>query len=108
MKKEKILAGKAGELASKVKVWLKRNMTAARRARRVRRKAADYYWGMVHHCARLSAHDHGYAYLVHRVGPFAGPEVEQIRRPDTVSLAETSNYVVVKDGYVYGLDKSIG
>ena len=42
----------------------------------------------------------------HRVGIFGGPVVEQITRPECVSLSETDRCVIVKDGYVYELTKN--
>ena len=62
-----------------------------------------YYYGTVHNCARVSAVNKTLSFAVHRIGIFGGPVVEQITRPECVSLSETDKCVIVKDGYVYEL-----
>lgn len=73
------------------------------RAIRVKGEVNAYYHGIVHNCARVSAVNKSLAFAVHRVGVFGGPVVEQITRPECVSLSETDKCVIVKDGYVYEL-----
>lgn len=77
------------------------------RAWQIRKNAELYYDSMVRHCAKLSRHDHSFAFIVHRVGAFGGPDIDQIERPKTVELTETDNCVVIKDGLVYELKREI-
>ena len=75
------------------------------RAVRMKSEVNAYYYGTVHNCARVSAVNKSLSFAVHRVGIFGGPVVEQITRPECVSLSETDRCVIVKDGYVYELRK---
>ena len=59
--------------------------------------------GIVHNCCRVSAANKELAFVVHRVGVFGGPVIEQIARPENVQISETDDCVVVKDGRVYQL-----
>ena len=88
-------------------LWRKvRRATLVRmRAIRVKSEVNAYYHGTVHNCARVSAVNKTLSFAVHRVGIFGGPEVEQITRPDVVSLCESDDCVVVKDGYMFELKK---
>ena len=86
-------------------VWRKvyRATLVTMRGIRMRGTVKDYYNGVVHNCARVSAANNILAFAVHRRGVFGGPVVEQIKRPDVVSLAETDGCAIIKDGYVYEL-----
>ena len=75
------------------------------RAVRIKGEVNAYYHGMVHNCARVSAANRSLSFAVHRVGVFGGPLVEQITRPECVSLSETDRCVIVKDGMVYELKR---
>lgn len=89
-------------------LWRKVRRATLVRMRAVRTKSEvnAYYYGTVHNCARVSAVNNTLSFAVHRVGIFGGPVVEQITRPECVSLSETDRCVIVKDGYVYELTKN--
>lgn len=66
-----------------------------------------YFDGIVHNCCRVSANNNDLAFAIHRVGVFGGPVIEQIARPENVSLSETDDCVIVKDGQVYQLKREV-
>lgn len=83
-----------------------KRVLAVKKAQALKREAEAYFDAQVHHCCRVSANNHSLAYAVHRVGPFGGPRVEQIARPDVVQLSELDDCIVVKDGNAYELTRS--
>ena len=86
-------------------VAVARKIRAYYKAKYLGMEADAYFDGVVHNCCRVSAANNSLAFAIHRVGPFGGPVVEQIQRPNDVLLHEKGDYVVVKDGYVYELRK---
>lgn len=83
-----------------------RFLTVWNRARKVSKEAKLYFDGVVHNCSRVSRANHALAFAVHKVGIFGGPVIEQIRRPDCITLTEKSNCVIIKDGDIYELKKN--
>ena len=73
------------------------------RAKKIKAEANSLYFGMVHHCRRLSQLDHQFAFVVKHKGVFGGPDVCQIDRRDDLLISELNNCVVIKDGKVYEL-----
>lgn len=82
-----------------------KKVLAVKRARSIKNEADIYFRSQVHHCCGVSSNNHELAFIVERVGIFRGPKVQQISKPQTVSLSEMNNYVVVKDGHVYELTR---
>ena len=75
------------------------------RAKSMKANTGRYFDGIVHNCCRVSANNNDLAFAIHRVGVFGGPVIEQIQRPENVSLSETDDCVIVKDGFVYHLTR---
>ena len=76
------------------------------RAKRVKDDTALRFDGIVHNCCGVSGNNHQLAFIIHREGVFGYPRVEQIQRPQDVTLSESDNCVVVKDGYAYELRRA--
>ncbi len=74
---------------------------------RITKEANAKFDSAVRACANISWNNNSLAYIVSHIGPFGGPVVEQIERPDVVVISETDNYIVVKDGKIYKLTKWI-
>lgn len=70
----------------------------------IRREAEASFAGAVHNCCRVSANNHSLAFAIHR-SVKGYPRIERIKRPDVVSLCESDDCVVVKDGYMFELRK---
>ena len=81
----------------------KSSLRALLRLRHIKDVAPRLFDGAVHHCARLSALNRSLAFVVIRVKPFGGPKVERIDRPRVISLSETDECIVVRDGHVFEL-----
>ena len=77
------------------------------RAKSMKANTGRYFDGIVHNCCRVSANNNDLAFAIHRVGVFGGPVIEQIARPENVSLSETDDCVIVKDGQVYQLKREV-
>lgn len=73
------------------------------RAKRVKDETALRFDGIVHNCCKVSENNHSLSFIVHRDGVFGHPRVEQVKRPLDVTISESDNCVVVKDGYAYEL-----
>ena len=82
-----------------------KRIVAYYRSKALKANSGRYFNGIVHNCCRVSAANNELAFVVHRVGVFGGPVIEQIARPENVQISETDDCVVVKDGYVYHLTK---
>ena len=85
--------------------WLFRALKARRRAGRVAGKGRDAFAGAVYGCQLVSHYNNKLAFVVRRAGAFGTPEIESTPRPDIVVIGETDNCVVVKDGFIYELNK---
>lgn len=70
----------------------------------LRKEVEAKFTGVVHNCCNVSANNHDLAFVIRR-SVLGYPMVEQIARPRNVSLSETDNCVIVKDGYVYELTR---
>lgn len=81
----------------------KSSLRAILRLRHIKDEAPRLFNSAVHHCARLSALNRSLAFIVIRVKPFGGPKVERIDRPRVISLSETDECIVVRDGHVFEL-----
>lgn len=77
------------------------------RAKRIRQSSWRYFDSAVYNCARVSANNKRLAFAIHHVGPFGGPSVKLIPRPDIVKIEDTMNCVIVRDGVVYEMIKAI-
>ncbi len=73
------------------------------RAKAIKANTEEYYHGVVHNFAMVSRVNNSLAFTIHRKGVFGSPVVKQIDRPKVVSLSDTDNYVIIRDGYVYDL-----
>ena len=82
-----------------------KTMLVVKRAKSIRREAEFSFNAQVHHCCRVSANNHGIAFIIERVGIFRGPKIHQIDKPKVVVLSEAQDYVVVKEGYAYELSR---
>ena len=85
--------------------WLIRALKARRRAGRVAGKTRDAFSQAVYGCQLVSYYNNGIAFIVRRVGAFGRPEICEIERPDDVIISETDGYVVVRDGFIYEMNK---
>ena len=81
-----------------------RNRQSKWRTKKITADAKSCYEGMIYHCRKLSAYDHSYAFRIRRE-TLGWPIIEQIQRPDNVVLNENEDFVIIKDGYVYSIDK---
>jgi hypothetical protein len=81
-------------------------LIAAKRLCYLKREASFKFTGVVHNCCNVSANNHDLAFVIRR-SVLGYPMVEQIARPRNVSLSETDNCVIVKDGYVYELTRRV-
>lgn len=80
-----------------------RRFRAILRARRIRRNSKYYFSNAVCNCAGVSANNNRLAFAVHHVGPFGGPLVKLIPRPDVVKIDNTMKCVIIRDGSIYEL-----
>ena len=71
------------------------------RTMRIAKKANDRFDSVVRACAKISETNNELSFLVERIGPFNGPKIETIYRPDVVTIGEYDNCVIVKDGKIY-------
>lgn len=85
--------------------WLIRALKARRRAGRVAGKIRDAFSQAVYGCQLVSHYNTGIAFVVRRVGAFGRPEIKEISRPEDVAISERDDYVVVRDGFIYELNK---
>lgn len=58
-----------------------RRIVAYYRSKALKANSGRYFNGIVHNCCRVSAANKELAFVVHRVGVFGGPVIEQIARP---------------------------
>ena len=77
------------------------------RAMRITKEANEKFDSAVRACANVSWNNGELAFIVSHNGPFGFPVVEQIDRPDVVCISEIDNFVVIKDGKVYKIDKRV-
>lgn len=77
-----------------------------RRMDYLRAECKRMFNGVVHNCCNVSANNHDLAFVIRR-SVLGYPMVEQIARPRNVSLSETDNCVIVKDGYAYELTRRV-
>lgn len=77
------------------------------RLRLIKADAERYYEATAYHCAKVSAMNRNLAFAVYKVGIFGGPKVEQIARPDNVMLSENDGCVIIKDGFIYRLNREV-
>lgn len=85
--------------------WLIRALKARRRAGRVAGKGRDAFAAAVYGCQLVSHYNTGIAFVIRHVGAFGCPEIKAISRPDDVTISERDDYVVVRDGFIYELNK---
>lgn len=86
--------------------WLIRALKARRRAGRVAGKTRDAFSQAVYGCQLVSYYNNGIAFVVRRVGAFGRPEIHQmIGRPENVTISENDGYVIVRDGFIYEMNK---
>lgn len=79
------------------------------RLRRIKSDMPAIFNNAVYHCAKVSALNHTLSFIVHKVGVFGGPMVEQIPRPETIQISESDidQYIIIRDGFIYKLTKEI-
>lgn len=85
--------------------WLIRALKARRRAGRVAGKNRDAFGAAVYGCQMVSHYNNGLSFAVERTGAFGFPKIVVAPRPEDVTISETDNCVIVKDGYIYELTK---
>ena len=85
--------------------WLIRALKARRRAGRVAGKTRDAFSQAVYGCQLVSYYNNGIAFVVRRVGAFGRPGICRIERPDDVIISETDDCAVVRDGFIYEMNK---
>ena len=78
-----------------------RKIQALKRANDSRIKINQYYDDLVWNCAAVSAANKTLAFVVRRCGLLGYPVLDQIRRPDCVSIHESDDCAVIKDGVIY-------
>ena len=71
----------------------------------IRITTRNYFDGMVHHFCKVTAATPTLAFVIRRKGIFRGPVADQIEKPQNVTLSETDDCVIIKDGYAYELKK---
>lgn len=76
------------------------------RAQRIAAISEDSFRRAIRSCANVSECNHSLCFLVHKIGAFGSPDIEQIDRPEEVIISENSNFVVIKDGVLYELNKT--
>ena len=75
------------------------------RAQRIAAISEDSFNRAIRSCANVSECNPSLCYLVHKIGAFGSPEIEQIDRPEVVTIWEGADFVVIKDGKIYELTK---
>lgn len=73
------------------------------RAQRIAAITEDSFNKAVRSCADISGYNHSLSFLVHKIGAFGSPDIEQIDRPQEVTIWEGADFIVVKDGKIYEL-----
>ena len=85
--------------------WLIRTLKARRRAGRVAGKTRDAFSQAVYGCQLVSYYNNGIAFVVNRDGIFGRPQICEIERPADVIISENDDCVVVRDGFIYEMNK---
>jgi hypothetical protein len=85
--------------------WLIRALKARNRAGRIAGKGRDAFAAAVYGCQLVSHYNTGIAFVVRHVGAFGCPEIRPIERPENVTISENDDYVVVRDGEIFELNK---
>ena len=83
-----------------------RRWLAVYRANTIKITTRNYYDGLLEHFCRATKAKDDMAFVIRREGIMGGPVIDQIVKPSNVTLSETDNFVVIKDGYVYELKKT--
>lgn len=73
------------------------------RAQRIAAISEDSFNRAIRSCADISGYNHSLCFIVHKIGAFGSPDIEQIDRPQEVTLWEGADFVIIKDGKVYEL-----
>lgn len=73
------------------------------RAQRISVITEQSFKAAVRSCADVSGYNHSLSFLVHKIGAFGSPDIEQIDRPQEVTIWEGADFIVVKDGKIFEL-----
>lgn len=73
------------------------------RAQRIAVFTEESFKRAVRSCANISESNHSLSFLVHKIGAFGSPHIEQIDRPQEVTIWEGADFVVIKDGKIFEL-----
>lgn len=71
------------------------------RAQRISVITEQSFKAAVRSCADVSGYNHSLSFIVHKIGVFGSPDIEQIDRPHLVTIWEGADFVVIKDGKIY-------
>lgn len=75
------------------------------RAQRIVAISEESFKRAIRSCANISECNNELCYLVHKRGVFGSQAIEQVERPEAVTLWEGADFVVIKDGEIFELTK---